>query len=70
MNSLANTDYCSTLIDRSINNAKGTTYKDRFIDVISDPNNLFIKRCAEAGTIDGDCVILHNGIKVIKNGYY
>lgn len=36
---------------------------------MSDPNNLFIKRCESAGTIDGDCVILHNGIKVTKDGY-
>jgi hypothetical protein len=70
MNSLESHDYCSQFLDYSINNIKGDCPEDRFIDVISDPNNLFIKRCEKAGTIEDDCVILHNGIKVLKNSYY
>ena len=54
----------------AINNRKGQTYTERFIDVISDPSNAFIKRCENAGCIEGDCVILHNGTRVVKNGYY
>jgi hypothetical protein len=68
--SLVENDFCCQFIDSSIDNKKGLTFEERFIDIISDPNNLFIKRCDKAGTIEDDCVILHNGIKVIKNGYY
>ena len=70
MDSLTSFDFCSKFIHPSINNKKGITYEERFIDIISDPNNLFIKRCENAGKIDNECIILHNGIKVIKNGYY
>ena len=63
-------DYCDKLVDHEINNIKGTTFEDRFIDIVSDPNNIFIKRCEKAGTIENGCVILHNGIKVLKDGYY
>ena len=70
MDSLTNFDYCNTFIDKNINNTKGITFEERFIDIMSDPNNLFIKRCEKAGTIENDCLILHNGIKVLKNGYY
>jgi hypothetical protein len=70
MDSLTNLDYCNIFIDKNINNTKGITFENRFIDIMSDPNNLFIKRCEKAGTIENDCVILHNGIKVLKNGYY
>jgi hypothetical protein len=70
MDSLGNLDYCGKFIDYNINNKKGNTFEERFIDIISDPNNLFIKRCEKAGTIDNDCVTLHNGLKVIKDGYY
>jgi hypothetical protein len=70
MESISALEYCGTCIDHSINNRKGTIFEDRFIDIISDPNNIFIKRCEKAGTTESGCVILHNGIKVIKDGYY
>jgi hypothetical protein len=70
MDSLVELNYCNELIDSNVNNKKGIMFESRFIDIISDPNNLFIKRCENAGTVDNDCVILHNGIKVIKDGYY
>ena len=70
MNSLIDLDYCKKFIDININNNKGHTFEDRCIDIMSDPNNLFIKRCEKAGTIDNECVVLHNGIKVLKNCYY
>jgi hypothetical protein len=70
MDSFKEIVYCSQFIDDNINNRKGGSFQERFIDIMSDPNNLFIKRCEKAGTTDGECVILHNGIKVIKYGYY
>jgi hypothetical protein len=70
MNSLDELNYCNDLIDYNINNKKGVTFEERFIDIISDPNNLFINRCENAGCVDNDCVIMHNGIKVLKDGYY
>ena len=70
MNSLTSVDHCKQFIDYSVNNTKGTSFEDRFTDILSDPNNVFVPRCKKAGTIEKDCVILHNGIKVLKNGYY
>jgi hypothetical protein len=70
MESILELDYCDKLVNHNINNTKGTTFEDRFIDIMSDPNNIFIKRCENAGTIENECVILHNGIKVAKDGYY
>jgi len=70
MNSLDNLNYCTNFIDNNINNKKGITFNDRFIDIISDPNNIFINRHKDAGKIENDKIILHNGIKVIKDGYY
>jgi hypothetical protein len=70
MDSLNSLDYCSQFIDENINNKKGLEFKDRFIDILSDPNNLFIKRCEKAGTAENGCVFLHNGIKVETYGYY
>jgi hypothetical protein len=70
MNSLDNLNFCTNFIDNNINNKKGITFNDRFIDIISDPNNIFINRHKDAGKIENDNIILHNGIKVIKNGYY
>ena len=36
----------------------------RFREVISDPLNLLIERVSQAGTLEGDEVYLHNGIRV------
>ena len=57
-------------IDLSCNNAKGVSQEERFKDILSDPSNLLIPRVAHAGTVDGKCVYLHNGIAVIKDCYY
>jgi len=70
MDSLNSPDYCSQFIDKNINNKKGLEFKDRFIDILSDPNNLFIKRCEKAGTTENEYIFLHNGIKVETYGYY
>ncbi len=53
-----------------LNNEKGISFVDRFRDVVSDPNNLFIKRCSDAGKLEGDTITLHNNIKVYNNCYY
>ena len=55
---------------KEIDNPKGETFEERFIDVLSDPSNLFIPRVAEAGTAIGDYFVMHSGIKVHKNSYY
>jgi hypothetical protein len=65
-----NPDFCKLFTDPSICNPKGHTFPERFIDILSDPNNLLIPRCEGAGTIKDNCIILHNGIKVLKNSYY
>jgi FkbM family methyltransferase len=63
--------FCDFFINKQINNEKGINFKKRFIDILSDPNNLLIKRVKNAGKIiDDNYVIMHNGIKVSKNGYY
>lgn len=63
-------DYCVSIIDKKINNKKGLTFEERFIDIMSDPNNIYIERCPDAGKIINDVVILHNNIKVYKDCYY
>jgi hypothetical protein len=63
-------DYCISIIDKNINNIKGLTFEERFIDIMSDPNNIYIKRCPDAGKIINNTVILHNDIKVYKDCYY
>ena len=70
MDSISSLEYCNTLIDYNINNKKGQSFEERFIDIISDPNNIFINRCIDAGKLENNYVIMHNGIKVIKDGYY
>ena len=63
--------FCDSFNDDKINNKKGASYPERFIDILSDPNNLLIKRVKEAGKIiDDKHVVMHNGIKVSKDGYY
>ena len=63
-------NYCESVIDKNINNKKGITFEERFIDIMSDPNNKFIIRCPNAGKIINNTVILHNNIKVYKDCYY
>ena len=60
----------SNFINLQINNRKGTTFPERFIDILSDPNNLCIKRVQNAGKLEDGNIILHNGIKVKQNCYY
>ena len=62
--------FCDNYIDEGINNTKGQSFAERFTDIISDPNNLLIKRVPEAGTIIDGNVILHQGLKVSAQGYY
>tara|TARA_R110000823_G_scaffold163029_1_gene294704 strand:+ start:113 stop:1021 length:909 start_codon:yes stop_codon:yes gene_type:complete len=63
-------NFCDTFIKENVINRKGENFKDRFIDIISDPNNLLIKRVPDAGKIIDGNVILHQGIKVSAEGYY
>jgi hypothetical protein len=57
------------LEEPSINNIKGggendQDYFNRFKDIISDPNNLFIERVENAGEINDGVITTHNGIKL------
>jgi len=63
-------DFCNYFINKDIHNIKGEQCEQRFIDIMSDPNNLYIIREKDAGKIEDDTIILHNGIKVIRRGYY
>ena len=63
-------DFCNYFINKEVQNDKGLTFQERFIDVMSDPNNLYIIRVKDAGKIEDDTIILHNSIKVSRYGYY
>lgn len=58
-----------------IANVKGVTHPERHIDIMSDPNNLFVPRCVDAGRLvrtasEETWVVLHNGIQVLSRAYY
>lgn len=53
-----------------INNKKGQTYEERFIDIISDPSNTFIPRDQNAGVLKDGIITMHNGIKIEEGAYY
>ena len=67
---MTNRYFCDAFIKNEINNTKGQNFKDRFTDILSDPNNLLIKRVPDAGKVVDGNVILHQGIKVSAQGYY
>lgn len=50
-------------------NKKGVEKYDRYRDILSDPNNLFIKRHKDAGVVNNDLITLHNGIKLYADYY-
>ncbi len=58
------------ILETDTENIKGETFIDRFRDVISDPNNLFIKRSEFSGNLDNNIITLHNNIKVYNKCYY
>lgn len=63
--------FCDLFINKAIKNKKGRKFADRFTDIISDPNNILIKRVKDAGRIiDDKYVIMHNGVKILKDCYY
>lgn len=51
-------------------NVKGEDFIGRFRDIISDPNNLFIKRNENSGKVQNGIVTLHNDIRVYDRCYY
>jgi hypothetical protein len=57
-------------LEDGVDKNKGINYLERFGDVISDPNNLFIERHVDSGKLIDGKVTLHNGIKVYANCYY
>ncbi|QLE86088.1 FkbM family methyltransferase [Shewanella sp. Scap07] len=48
--------------------AKANDFYGRFREIVSDPLNLLIERCPNAGFVNGEYVYLHNGIKVPFKG--
>jgi hypothetical protein len=42
--------------------AKASDFRGRFREIVADPLNLLIRRDPRAGMIEGDQVILHNGL--------
>lgn len=52
------------------NKAAGNDFLGRYREIVSDPLNVFIQRCPDAGFTKGDNVVLHNGIKVPYKGEY
>jgi hypothetical protein len=51
-------------------NTKGIIFDDRFKEIISDPNNLFIKRHEDSGILKNNIITLHNGLRIYNNCYY
>lgn len=45
-------------------------YYDRFKEVLSDPTNSWIERCADAGKFEDGLVTMYNGLKVHSDCYY
>jgi hypothetical protein len=64
------TDDIFKILQNNVVNKKGETFIDRFRDVISDPNNLFIKRSEFSGQLENNVITLHNDIKVYDKCYY
>lgn len=63
--------FANVFIDLDINNKKGDTFDERFIDIMSDPMNLLIERVENAGQIENDTIIImYNNVKIIKDCYY
>lgn len=61
------------LSSKAIAKSDAGDFRGRFRETVSDPLNIFIDRVPEAGTMDGDHVIPHNGHKVAlrgPNSYY
>lgn len=50
--------------------ANANDFSGRFREIVSDPLNLLIQRDPCAGFVNGDCVFLHNGLRVPLFGPY
>ena len=50
--------------------AHANDFEGRIREVISDPSNEYIPRVQNAGEIIDHVQVMHNGIKVLVNGYY
>jgi len=50
-------------------NRKGVKKYERYVDILSDPNNLFIERHKDAGLLEDNIITLHNGIKLYADYY-
>lgn len=61
--------FSNYFINNSVDNKKGESFDDRFIDIMSDPSNLLIKRDADAGTLIDNHIVMHNGIRMMYEYY-
>jgi hypothetical protein len=50
--------------------ANRRAWDERIADVLACADNARLRRVTDAGKIVGGCQIMHNGLKVIINGYY
>jgi FkbM family methyltransferase len=64
------TNFSNLFIDNDINNIKGSSIPERFIDIMSDPMNKLIPRVENAGTIENGNIIMWNGVKIVDKCYY
>lgn len=53
---------------KKLEKAAPDNFLERFREIVSDPINLKIRRVPQAGFIDNDMVILHNGHRVPRRG--
>lgn len=55
---------------RSVHGKKMLKWETRIADVLACPDNAHLPRVSEAGKVDGDAQVMHNGLKVVKDCYY
>ena len=63
-------NFSDLFIDDEINNIKGNSIPERFIDIMSDPMNKLIPRVKNAGTHENGNIIMWNGVKIVDKCYY
>jgi len=63
--------FADSFIDKNIDNKKASNiFSERFVDILSDPSNMLIPRCKDAGKVIGDNIVMHNNLLVHKGKFY
>ena len=67
-------DYAASLQRSDVHNDQPANLTMRHAQVMSDPSNLFIPRCVNAGRVTVSnkerYVVMHNGLQVVQRGYF